>query len=165
MDREAVNLKRLNAQLEHIDEMARREPDILELSRPAVSGWGVSEHLDHLLKVLQAVSSFIILAEEKPDGKLNFIGKVVLTTGFIPRGRAQSPKAVRGARANREELQRAVAACRGTLSKIAAPAQRPKYPIFPHPFFGHLTRGQALRFLVVHNQHHFKIIRDILAGT
>ena len=34
-------------------------------------------------------------------------------------------------------------------------------PVFPHPYFGGLSAAQGVRFLGMHNHHHWKIVRDI----
>jgi hypothetical protein len=38
-------------------------------------------------------------------------------------------------------------------------------PVVPHPRFGGLTPVQAIKFAVLHNRHHFLIIRDIIKDT
>jgi hypothetical protein len=158
----SINL--LRAQLDEIAALATKDPEVLNRSAPRVSKWGVSEHLDHLTRVLRAVFAMILNGPEKPGGKMNLIGRVVLFTGFIPRGRGKSPDAVRGKPATKDEILHAVEKCRKLLAEIDARAEAPLLPVFPHPFFGQLTRTQALRFLVVHNRHHFKIVRDVIAA-
>jgi hypothetical protein len=33
---------------------------------------------------------------------------------------------------------------------------------FTHPIFGHLNKKESIRFIEIHNEHHLKIIRDML---
>ena len=87
------------------------------------------------------------------------MGRILLTVGFIPRGRAQSPEAARPrTEASREDLASYLEKCEADLETAEAV---PESAWFLHPLLGYMKRDQALRFMRVHNRHHVAIVKDI----
>ena len=90
------------------------------------------------------------------------LGRTILFLGWIPRGRGKSPDRVRGERTTGSLLQTALQEMDTLCGQLAiAKIAGSRVPIVPHPKFGGLTPAQALRFVVVHNEHHLRIIKDI----
>ena len=123
------------------------------------SSWCVAEHLDHTLKVTNMTLQ-ILLKDELPalPRGINLIGRMVLLTGWIPRGRGRSPEKLRGAPVPPDQLEAQLALLDELIDRIAAEPQRSASPVFRHPFFGGLTFAQSLAFLAIHTDHHLKII-------
>lgn len=133
----------------------------------AVSGWSVAEQLEHLVLVDRAVLKGIgrILDDPQPPAgpDINLLGRVVLGTGFMPRGRARTTLAYNPAAMLQEALHAAIldvdrglremAPRLGGLERAGGRSR--------HPRFGGLGGRQWLRFLAVHHHHHLKIVRDI----
>ncbi len=128
-----------------------------------VSKWSVAEQLDHSCKV--ALSILRRLGEDgvKPSRGINFIGRMVLLLGWIPRGRGETPTRLAGKPCTAEDVARSLEKLERAVNELPADAARSsRGAIVPHPKFGGLTPPQALRFLVVHTEHHLRIVRDIM---
>jgi hypothetical protein len=123
------------------------------------SSWCVAAHLDHTLKVTNSTLQILLKPELPvlPKG-INLIGRLVLITGWIPRGRGRSPERLRGAQVPAEELEAQLALLDELIVRVAAEPSRNASPVFRHPFFGGLTFAESLTFLTVHTDHHLKII-------
>jgi hypothetical protein len=142
-------------------------------SAPSVSAWSVKDHLEHLSMANEGIVTWIERAcagdpELHTGGGPNFFGRIVLLVGAFPRGRGKAPDQTLPKGTGAEELvassrrlKARVEALESSLSLLrAARATR------NHFAFGDLTAAQWLRFTVIHNRHHQKIIRDVLdAGS
>jgi len=182
----SAGLRRVHAQilrqLALMAELARGPEAELAARAPAVSGWSVAEQLEHLVLVDRAVLKSVrrILADShlqaaqpgepaqpgqpppSPPG-INLLGRLVLGTGFMPRGRARTtppyhpgaaPAAAAGA--GIPEIERGVRELEPRLGELEASGGRSR-----HMRFGGLDGRQWLRFVAVHHHHHLKIVRDI----
>ena len=127
-----------------------------------VSARSPAEHVDHLLKVTKSILDRIP-SEEVVPRPFSFVGRCLLALRWIPRGIGRAPERLHGKRTTPEDLQARLArvtAALGTIDPAAIDAARIRN--VPHPRFGGLTPAQALRFAAVHNEHHLKIVRDVL---
>ena len=156
-----ASVPRIRMQLQKLRDAARVSEERLLRTVPAVSAWSAAEHLDHLGKVTKS----ILLRLKTPEvvtGSISVMGLAILTLGWIPRGRGKAPERLRGARVNGDELLRRfdeIEMLVGNLDPAALALSRER--IVPHPRFGGLTASEALRFAVVHTDHHLRIIEDI----
>lgn len=141
---------------------------------PSVSEWSVANHLEHLLLADRWMFGWIesvVGAEASdesadPSGSPSPLGYVVLSTGFIPRGRGRAPDrtcpsdlAVSEILAGFRELRAQVEALEPRLGEVDALALTRE-----HPVLGRFTPARWLRFAHVHHAHHEKIVRDILSA-
>lgn len=164
------SFQRATRQGHRLRELARGTRESLGLTRPRVSSWSVAQHLEHLALSNQLMLDLIdeILAGEAtigPQGP-SLIGRLVLFTGWIPRGKGKAPQAAlpRGVSESRLleliiDAGRRIDRLGGRLDEIEHATGRR-----PHFAFGGLTAGQWLRVIEVHNRHHLEIIDDILSG-
>jgi DinB superfamily len=167
----SAGLRRVHAhllrQLALMAELARGPEAELAARAPAVSGWSVAEQLEHLVlvdrSVLKTVRRILDDPRQLPDLGINLVGRVVLGTGFIPRGRARTmahfqPGAAPAAAAGDgiQEIEGGVRELAPRLGELEAGGGRSR-----HPIFGGLGGRQWLRFMTVHHHHHLKIVRDI----
>ena len=174
----SAGLRRVHAQilrqLALMAELARGPEAELAARAPAVSGWSVAEQLEHLVLVDRAVLQSVRRLLDDPHGQsaqsappappgINLLGRVVLGTGFMPRGRARTaapyhPGAVPAAAAGAgiPEIERGVRELEPRLGELEASSGRSR-----HLRFGGLGGRQWLRFVAVHHHHHLKIVRDI----
>lgn len=155
------SLRQIRTQLERMRALTR-VPELL-VCNERVSGWCPAEHLDHMAKVTGSVVG--VLGDENAQRRpgVTLIGRLIMLVGWIPRGRGKSPKRLLPTRASAEEIEASIARVQHALDALPATALSPaRGPVVPHPLFGGLTPPQALRFMVVHNEHHLKIVRDIL---
>jgi hypothetical protein len=184
----SAGLRRVYAQLLRqlalMAELARGPEAELAARAPAVSGWSVAEQLEHLVLVDRSVlkgvrrllddlhgqsarSAQPAPSASAPPG-INLLGRLVLGSGFIPRGRARTlppfqpggAAAAAGAGAvgilGIEEIERGMRELEPRLGELEAGGGRSR-----HPLFGGLGGRQWLRFVTVHHHHHLKIVRDI----
>lgn len=146
-----------------------REPETLNLSSLKVSRWSIGEHLEHLVAVDRGVLERLSSPDDPPpqastDGGMpSPAGWLVLSTGYIPRGRGRTPDAFAplGMEADAilvalEETAEHYAELRPQLAAIDEATWT-----VPHPILGHLRLAQWLRFVAVHHRHHDKIIEGI----
>jgi hypothetical protein len=156
------NLDRLKDQLLLIGEQISQSPERITQRNSVVSGWSVGQHWDHLLKVditvLESLCSNNAFPITKPK---SIIGWLVLFTGFIPRGKANSPQKLVGEEVAAdillEQTKRAVRLLDAVpLSRLAV-----RNPFMEHPFLGAFTAADWVRFLLIHHRHHQKIVVSI----
>ncbi len=145
------------------------DPDLCEASAPAVSKWSVKDHLEHLSLAHGGIVSWIERARDgDPEldtgGSLSLAGRIVLLVGAFPRGRGKAPERTLPKGTSAEELaarfrgiRERVEGLEGGLAQLhASRATR------NHFAFGGLSPTQWLQFTVIHDNHHQKIIRDVL---
>ena len=159
---------------------ARRQLDtLLELARgprigvraPAVSGWSVSQHVEHLALSDRGVLSLLDRLAAGPIESdapgITLAGRTVLLLDYIPRGAARAIERIQPRGLDPAELAAALTEIHRRLAALAphlgAIERHPGR--FKHPVFGGLNGRQWVRFLGVHHHHHWKIIRDILAAA
>ncbi|MFN8390736.1 MAG: DinB family protein [Bdellovibrionota bacterium] len=162
------NIRRgIEKQLALFEELLAEGGNNLDVRVPSVSGWTPAEHLDHLLKVCSTTFQLVDRNEEVEGKGVSTVGRVVLLLGLIPRGRARSPSAVAGQKAEREELARRLSDLHTLAAKMFLNESALSSPkrVFVHPIFRSLTAAQALRFCEVHNSHHLRIIRDVMQAS
>jgi hypothetical protein len=158
------HLQELSRQLDEITTLTGRGDEAVCTLKQAVSGWSAAEQLDHVLKVTASVLARALQQPEPealPKG-INLIGRIILGIGWIPRGKGRSPKSMRGEPATCAALQGQVTSVRQQLDAVTAAHVARSAPLVPHPRFGGLSTDQALRFMVVHTEHHLKIVREIV---
>ena len=126
-----------------------------------VSEVNVAWHLHHSLLTIKQI--YLALEQSDPEqfeSSFNAVRTLSLTGNYIPRGRAQSPSSVRPPD---EFTTQDVIELLGQIKSLAPEfANLIEGAYFDHPYFGHLNRSHAMRFLQVHTNHHLKIVDDIL---
>ena len=146
--------------LDKLLETLKSKLPLIDKKNEAVSQAAVGWHIQHSLMVI----NIIIRTLEKSDvkeykWKFNFLRTVILAMGKFPRGKVQSPKAVRPIEQyTLEGLQSDFLIAEANLKKLATMS---KDVYFNHPIFGDLNLKPAIRFLKLHTMHHLKIIDDI----
>lgn len=150
-------LKVLQAQLEEMENYTTHYSDRHEAVSKASIGW----HLAHILKVIDSIT--VSLSQSEPEAyrkSFSWKKELVYLMNKIPRGKARAPKKVLPQDdLSPEELQQEIQRIKGVIMPIM---ELPGDAFFEHPFFGHLRKDETPKFLVIHTEHHLKIIRDIL---
>jgi DinB family protein len=154
----AKSLARIRAQSERIRALLASR----DLRAPVPrSAWSVGEQLDHTIKV--ASSSIQVLLKPVlptlPRG-INFTGRMVLLSGWIPRGVGKAPEKLTGIHTTADELHARLAELDTLIDRAlaSATAGRDGSPVLRHPMFGGLSFAQAIEFVVIHTDHHLKIV-------
>jgi hypothetical protein len=146
------------------------DPDLAAMSAPAVSGWSVHQHLEHLWRADAEIVGWLARVREgavASDGPGSTIaGAVVLWLGMIPRGKGRAPQFTRPAGSQLQEIVAGFQAVRqdveilgGALDRLAAATTTRR-----HPLLGCYTAAQWLRFIHVHHVHHRRIIEEVCAA-
>ena len=82
------------------------------------------------------------------------------TLVFFPRGKAKAPKHVKPPEVIlKEDLVRQITLAKTNIETIAS---LNKNAFFKHPLFGDVNTPRIYRFLVLHTNHHLKIIEDVV---
>jgi len=132
-----------------------------DLKNSTISAADVAWQLDHTLK---AINNIIRTLEASDPNNYHFNFNIsrtfVFTWGDFPRGVANAPASVTppdqiSDQALRDQLEIAKKKLT-TLSTLDAKSS------FDHDEFGLLDRNQTVSLIIVHTDHHLKIIRDIL---
>ncbi|MEP3838251.1 MAG: DUF1569 domain-containing protein [Algibacter sp.] len=151
------NIRKLTQQLAEIEGLIPKK----DLKNPLVSIVDAGWHLDHALKVFNAVSQWT--ENSNPNEykrKFNFWRSILLPLGYIPRGKARAPKHVFPPEIIKsEDLKKQLQIGRIHIDKLT---KLPENAFFNHFIFGMLSKKQTLRFLDMHTNHHLKIVSDIL---
>ena len=131
------------------------------VSNSKVSKSNIAWHIDHSFKVINNV----ILAVQSSDpttykNNFSFLGKVFFTLGFFPRGKAKAPKHVRPPETiSKQDLISQLELAK-TNAQTITDLDRNAY--FKHPLFGNVNTPRIYKFLLLHTNHHLKIINDIM---
>jgi len=129
-------------------------------SAPVISDRGVDWHLEHCLKIVVAISD--TLEQSNPNEyrpKFSFWKSIILWTGYMPRGRAKSPKPFNNLeKVNIAQLPELLTKAKLALAKLDS---LPANSFFKHPMFGHLNLSETKRFIFIHSNHHLKIVDEI----
>jgi hypothetical protein len=158
------HLRDLSRQMDEITSFIGRGDESVCTLKQNISGWSAAEQLDHTLKVNGSVLARV-LQDPEPDPlpkPMNLIGRIILALGWIPRGKGRSPKSMRGEPATCPALETQASKVRQQLEAVTAAHVARSRPLVPHPRFGGLSTEEALRFMVVHTEHHLKIVREIV---
>ena len=159
-------IRRLLAKQRHLREICTGPA--IDRRDDAVSHWSVAQHLEHLAlvneKILGGLDQLDLAASATPQvGSPTILGRIVLLTGWIRRGLGNAPDGVRPDATDAKDLTKRVDAVIGRLTGLdphLTAFARCKQTL-PHPRLGDFTPGQWLRFVEIHDHHHWKIIRDI----
>jgi len=130
---------------------------------PSVSEWSIGMHVHHCCLSMLGISRALVASTPPPPrSRPPWITSVILLTGRIPRGRAQAPRAViplaPTAQADLLELLNESGRQLDLVTRLDPQAW------FKHFELGVLRRDRALRFIHVHNEHHVRIVSDILSA-
>lgn len=161
-------LTRLSGLLDEIGGIVDWPDERLYVRVEAVSGWSPAQHVDHVLRALEMTARYVERLEEGEavDAQRGptLAGRVILLTGWIPRGRGDAPRmaqpdprpvrhrlrvALREAMQRRERLLDRAAALQHVPGRI------------PHHLLGGFDAVEWVRFLQIHTRHHLAIVADI----
>ena len=152
-----MSLQKLNLTLDKLDVQIEN----YSISNSKISKGSIAWHLDHSLKVINNV----IIALQKSDptsykNNFSFLGKVFFKLGFFPRGKAKAPKYVKPPELIlKEDLISQMQLAKTNIETLSNIDQN---AYFKHPLFGNINTKRVHHFLVLHTNHHLKIINDIL---
>jgi hypothetical protein len=132
-----------------------------------VSGWSVAQQLEHLgltgNKVLDALDAILGEPGTPPRGRPNLAGRLVLLVGRIPRGRVRTKPEWDPPDSSRERAREGVKTLAARTAALASRAAEltAARATRPHPVLGHFNARRWLRFLVIHQDHHLRVVHDI----
>lgn len=132
-----------------------------DVINPKISKRGVDWHIEHTLRVLEEVCTFLNTDKAAQlSGNINLTGRILLALKYFPRGKARAPKTVY----NKEEVIREnlTPLLNKIKIEVAKIPQLPDTIQMKHPYFNILNKKRTIRFLETHTHHHIKIIQDIL---
>lgn len=160
--------------LDGIDRAAQlaQDEDACGRRHEPVSAWSVQLQLEHLLLADRFIVAWLhgvakgMMATDGP-ARLTIPGRMVLITGFIPRGKGRAPDFTRPEGLELSTIGSGFSEVRNETVELAKcldglavdPTTR------RHPVLGLLTPPQWIRFAHVHHRHHDKIIGTILAAN
>jgi hypothetical protein len=155
---------RILAQLDELLALAR-DPAELARQRPEVSAWSVAQQIEHLVlsdrSVLDGLEKIESGELASRGGGAKFLGRMILLTGWIPRGRGKAPERARPSGLDGERTAAALEAVKERFERLGLARLEAAPGTFSHPIFGHLDGRRWLRFIDVHQRHHRRIIDDI----
>ncbi|MEM1177340.1 MAG: DinB family protein [Acidobacteriota bacterium] len=139
----------------------------MALRAEKVSQWSAGWHVEHLSMtaalIVDYLEKFLEVGGESGWKGPNWVGWMVLLSRFIPRGAADVPDFldpegidIEALRRQLDDTARRLRALEVHLDKLSAIKGTQQ-----HPLLGHFTVKQWFDFLVIHDHHHYKIIRDI----
>jgi hypothetical protein len=132
-----------------------------EVINTNVSKVNVAWHLDHSLKVINAVVTNMQASD--PASYINnfsIMGRVIFALKYIPRGKAKAPKHVIPSETILiNDIKAQLVEARHHITAIPS---LDKNAYFKHPLFGNINTSRVIRFLDAHTNHHLKIVKSIL---
>lgn len=132
-----------------------------DASKQSISRWSVGMHIHHCCLVILEICNHLKNSVPPPPKKWSFLKSFLFLTGFIPRRRGVAPeKTLPLESLLPQELYKLLDEAERAIEEIKN-IDRQKW--FKHPVFGVITGDEGIKFIEIHNRHHLKIIRDILA--
>ena len=162
----AARHARVGEQIDHLIELAG-DHRLHDLEAARVSAWTVGKQLEHLLlsdrSILDMFDKLTDGRQSPAPGGPKLLGRVVLATGFIPRGAGKAPGATTPAGRDAADLEAGLRHLAERFEELGE-----QLPLLEetgwrcrHPYFGALDVGEWMRFMEVHHRHHLKIVQDI----
>lgn len=159
--------EKVQGQMKELSALAAGSEADLNLKNEAVSQWTVAQHIDHTASVVKGILALIMMISNSKnpstDGAPKLLAKIILFVGYLPRGKGKAPDQFVPKAASHDEIRKNVQmmdtfikGLEPRLAQIEASKGRA-----PHPVLGSFTPAEWLRFIDIHTNHHFKIIRDI----
>ncbi len=150
-------IERLSQQLEEIKKHIDRG-DVTDLT---VSKKGTYWQLDHALQVINGIVEVLKQSDPKDcEPKFSFLKFFIMTTGYMPRGKARAPKqTVSDKVVTKDDLLSLHKKAMDSIGKLITLSDQ---SCFKHPFFGWLQKKDTIKFIGIHTHHHLKIVRDIV---
>jgi hypothetical protein len=134
----------------------------LEARNENVSSSSVGWQIEHSLLV---ISSIIDGVKQSDPAKYKWsfrpIKYLIFWRGKIPRGKSKAPKFVVPDTFTSESLQLHIDKCHVKITELESLSAG---HYFSHPYFGDTKKKDVIPFLIMHTEHHAKIIREILAN-
>ncbi len=128
-----------------------------------VSEWSIGMHVHHCcLAMVGFCQALIASTPPAPQSRFSLVAAAVFSSGRIPRGRGRSPDvALPNQDISATELWTLLDQSERILTEV--------HDLDPktwcrHPVFGVFDRDKTLRFILIHNRHHLRIISDIVAA-
>lgn len=132
----------------------------LDVRNESISATTVGWQIEHSLLVISSVIEGVKRSDPaKYKWSFRPMKFVVFWSGIIPRGKVKAPKIVSPDSFTTDSLQKHIDLCQTKMAEFSA---IPSGHYFTHPFFGDLKKKDVIPFLMVHTEHHVKIIRDML---
>lgn len=152
-----MSLKKINLVLIDLETQIENH----DISNSNISKGDVSWHIDHSLKVINNVTSALQKSDPNVyENNFSLLGKVFFKLGFFPRGKAKAPKYVQPPEVIlKEDLISQIELAKANIEAISG---LDKNAYFKHPLFGNINTTRVYRFLLLHTNHHLKIINDIV---
>ena len=134
-----------------------------DLCVPAVSKWSVGKHVHHCcLAMIGICQTLSTSTPPPPRSRFSLIPALIFLSGRIPRGRGRSPDVVVPKHdVSPAELLELLEESEHKLNDVP---QLDAGTWFKHFVFGVLDRDKAIKFIMIHNRHHLRIISDIMAA-
>jgi hypothetical protein len=124
-----------------------------------VSKSSIGWHIEHSLLTINVIIARIINSDvQHYKWKFSFPKLLIFTINKIPRGKAKAPATVAPVAFTMESLRDHLQKTNIEIAKLKS-LSTDKY--FEHPIFGDLKLKEAIKFLVIHTNHHLAIINDI----
>jgi len=142
---------------------------------PKVSRWSVYEHLDHLARADAAMLDRIdtcLSDQGVTTGTTTWLGRLVLASGSVPRGKAEAVNSTLPAPLPAEgHLEPGALAAHFHIidHRLHALETHGKAVLANRkhaesPLYGWLRPAQWLRIMEIHRRHHLGIIEDIMSS-
>ncbi len=149
-------MQKINKQIDELISLVQH----FEKMNTTISASNVGWHIEHLCLTMNGISYTVKNSDpQKYHWKFNFFRLIIMNTKKIPRGKAKAPEVVRPKNDyTPESLLEHLNNVKENLKKLNGIH---KNSFFPHPYFGEINLLKTIKFLVIHNQHHLKIIKDI----
>jgi hypothetical protein len=167
----AAVFERLTAQQRQMEALLAAGVPGLDARAEGVSAWSVAQQLEHLgltgNRVLDAIDAILRDPAAPPRGRPNPAGWMVLLSGRIPRGRVKTRPEWTPPDSSPERARQGVAALGARTAALAERAGElaAARATRAHPRLGQFDARRWLRFLVIHQEHHLRLARDIRAAA
>ena len=127
----------------------------------AISEGSVGWHIAHCTLVIVSIVNAVKASDaETFKSKFNLKKSIIFLLKAMPRGKGKAPTRVMPIELiTKDGLLKNIEKAK---EKIVELNTFDSNNFFDHPYFGNLNLKDTIKFLAIHNNHHAKIIRDIL---